>query len=212
MKRAVIVGGFTTGNRLLEPVGQAVCEHLGFEDADVFEFTHVIDDPSKLDRALRRQTAFVHSAGLLAVVQCTNMERFVALNAPEPNTVPRLIANAAIKSGNLWKTTVTGPHRKGAARVVASNSTEAMKHPLTHARQIVPVSRFSTTEQLRHKRASGVSVVRIDTDGDEFFGPHTLHGWDERSSSIVLPGCHDQILICPDEFVAQLPEEILSSQ
>jgi hypothetical protein len=206
--RAVMVGGFTTGKRLLEPFADAICARFGFADADVFEFT-VIDDTSKLERALKRQTAFVHSAGLLAVAECVGMERVAAFNSPEPTKVARLLANAAIKSGNLWKTAITGPHRMGAARVVASNNIQAIAHPLAHGRQIAVVSRFSTTAQLALMEAAGVPTARIDTDGDEFFGPHTLHEWDGKRA--VLPGSHDQVLVDPVGFVAQLPEEALAS-
>jgi len=207
-RRAVIVGGFTTGQRLLEPLAEATCNHFGFDDAEIFTFTDVITSPHRLEQASRQQSVIAHSAGLLAVAKCSGMERVFALNAPEPMAASRLVVRAAVKTAQLYKTVVTGPNRAGAAGVVLSNAQEGLVHPVAHAKQIVAVSKFSGRQQLSHMEDAGVAVSWVNTSADEFFGPHSAYSWDGQSA--VLAGCHDQVLIDPAGFMDQLPREALS--
>jgi hypothetical protein len=136
------------------------------------------------------------------------MERVVALNAPEPTGIVRLMANAAIKSCNLWEAAVTGPHRKGVSRVIATNAIQMTAYPVAHGRQIAAVSRFSAQEQLELMEKAGLPTARVDTDRDEFFGPYSIQPWDGRR--VVLPGCHDQVIIDPVGFIADMPEQVLA--
>lgn len=201
MKRAVIVGGFAEGKRLLEPVGHAVCAAGLAEDADIFAFRDAIENDEKLHRAASRQLTITHAAGIMAIYPAVQMEMLIAYNGPEPRGMGRLIIAALAKSANHLSDAVVGPHRYAHLRTFLGNNAELITHPLANLRQMRAISRFSTVNRLGliSKIEGRHAVVKaIATDKDEFFGAGNPELFIQRDVSYqLIPGGHDELLVNP---------------
>lgn len=218
ISKAVVVGGYTTGNRLLEPLADALCKRFGLDDADPFVFHEVMKDPTDLSKAVKGRAVFGLSAGTFAVAHagCTGMERISSHNSPERRSAGDLVKGAAMMQGHLLKNTLREALLEGdmeaawaSGRVVVSNLVQFGLHPKVHGRNVPAVSEFSTAGYFSDVRGNlKIPTARIDTDGCEFFGPNELQKWD--GERIVLPGGHSQALVTPEAFVAQIPEDVLA--
>lgn len=210
MSRVIVLGGYTTGRRLLDTVADAACNQFDYTDAGVLTFPEAMSRPDKLDSLVRGQDVLTHSAALYALVHSGGIARIrnvLAINPPEPRHPARLATAAAKKTSHLAGNTIVGPQRRGTANVLASNMVQSCAHPIVHAKSLREISRFSATETLAQASEIGAMTLRVDTAGDEFFGPHELRAWD--GTSAVFPGRHDAVLIDPVGFLSQLPRNAL---
>jgi len=96
-KRAVVIGGFATGETILTPVANELCESGRATDAEVFTFVQAMAKPEKVSRATKDALVVTHSAGILAVATTMRPAELVAANGPEPRTFWQLASGAARK-------------------------------------------------------------------------------------------------------------------
>lgn len=205
-ERAVIVGGFTTGKRALEPVGEAAAELGLANDAEIFTFPYAMEYPGKVEKAAKGQLLIAHSAGSLAVAQTnwtTSPRRFIAYNGPEPRTKFDLILAAGRKTSEHAKAVITGPDRLSYAKVISSNSVELALHPYSNLRHLDAISRFSTLSLLAACRKSGINASAAVTEGDVFF-PYDASLGSEGVDVEVYPGSHDELLVNPRDLMRHI--------
>lgn len=208
--RAVIVGGFSTGEMALEPVGQAAIALGIARDFDTFTFPYAMEKPWEVASAARDQIIITHSAGALAISQSVLLRpsEIITCNGPEPRPKKSLVnaATRKIVQHTAGLFTESG-RRRAYARVMASNALEATLHPYGNMRHLSSISAFSTTGYLASiQRCKIASVQSIVTEGDTFF-PYDPGAVLSNIRTHVVPGGHDELLISPEDLLQELVEK-----
>lgn len=201
MKRAVVIGGFAESERLLEPVGHAICDAGIAEDADIFVFREAIDAEPVINRATRNQLVVTHSAGIMAIKPYSAPELLVAFNGPEPRRVGRLVLSALAKSANHVRASVTGPNRSAHLRTFLGNNAELLAHPLGNLSQLKRISQFSTSARLDKFSGWGWAVRAVSSENDEFFSP--LINPEDKFGHMIISGGHDELLVNPRKVISK---------
>lgn len=199
----LVIGGFTTGKRVLEPVA-ATAVMLGLaNDAEVITFRKAMKYPDRVHRFLREGIVLTHSAGILAVEGWMNPSRIIASNGPEPRSRLQLIGAASRKTAQHAKSVITGPERAAYAKVMSSNAAELTMHPNANLKHLGNIAEFSTFEQLTRFRQAGILSSAIVTDGDVFF-PYDASVAPIGVRVDTHPGSHDELLINPAPLLNRL--------
>lgn len=212
MSNLLVMGGFTESKRLLEPVAdEAVKQGFG-HDAAVLTLREIVKMSDKrLRRLMAGASVLTHSASIFGVPDARKRisdrdlpSDLVVMAGPEPRPVRTLAGSAIEKTlGHLFGET---EHRRRAhLRVVASNTAEAVAHPIVTTSLVPGISRFSTMEQLctGQAAASGRQGNFMMTNDEFYKNPFwrqfaafdylQSHGWVVGE----IPGAHDDLLIDP---------------
>lgn len=204
----VVIGGFTTGKRALEPVAEAAIG-LGYaNDAEVLNFRHAMEDWHAVKKKARNGIVISHSAGSLAVARSLAApELFVAYNGPEPLSIPRLALSANRKTAQHLRSIFTDNDRAAYSRIVASNAAEMTAHPFGNLKHIRAISRFSTLSQLAYMNHSGQRTLGVVTDGDVFFPPEPS-AVPQGVQIESYAGDHDRLLADPKTLLSCIAERL----
>lgn len=208
MIRAVIIGGYNTGEKTLDPIAQALCDEGLADDADVFTFPKAMSRPDDIRKAAHRQLVLTHSAGAMAL-DGTLPNYVVACNGVERRGVGGLLWDTGRKTASHLGRMITGPNRAAYRRVLGTNTAQMALHLPAHASRLPAVSRFSTVEALgtacTKARAFALAVV---TTGDELF-PNSLELPRHADiATLELPGGHDELLLRPAAMIGRIAAEI----
>lgn len=197
MNRIAIVGGFTEGNSLLEPVAEAACDpELGLaNEADIFLFREVMDNPDDLISASRGQTVLTHSAGLLGVTNECRPSKLEAYNGPETTAVHKLIMGALTKPFNR--------------RIFVGNAAELILNFPAYMKHLGAIAAFSTMQTLEAIHEQGeTNVLGVFMESDRLCRPDlpAIASAQARGMNLTLmPGGHDDLLIDPRRVLSGPP-------
>lgn len=205
-ERAIIVGGFSTNKRALEPVAQTVFEAEIALDVETIPLNAAMNRPQYLEKAAKGQLLISHSAGILAVANARGIspDQTIAFNGPEPKTRRHLVGASVVKTGQCLRNSITGPLQREHARVVRNNAIELVGHPYANLRHLGAISVFSTLNYLSEMQQAGQEVRTVVTDSDVFFPYDPLHNSAPKVPLDLYSGSHDELLVNPQKFIASL--------
>lgn len=197
MKRAVVIGGFATGQGSLERVANTICDGLQLaDDADVFTFAYAMGNPDEIGKATRNSRVFTHSAGILAVHSLVQPDTVIACNGPEPRSALRLLASGYTKvRHSLFHVAIGQLPAETHASIVRDTVEEVARNPCAYFGRIGQIGGFSTRLRLAGFE-NNVKVAALVSATDEFFPyrPDLDYG---NVPVFVHPGGHDAFLIEP---------------
>ncbi|HSX30200.1 MAG TPA: hypothetical protein VLE73_06600 [Candidatus Saccharimonadales bacterium] len=198
-KRVVVLGGFSTGPELLEPVvNAAVGAGLAY-DGEVITFPRGMKDPECVGRAVKDQLALSHSAGALVLRPYMRPSKYVAYNGPEPRSVPQLVSAATRKTFQSLGRVVSGPDRAEHARLLTYDGLELARHPVAYLTKVPRIAGFSTYANLEMLDPD-IDASAVVTSGDIFF-PYDPQSVPQGVRVTLVPGLHDELLIHPAEML-----------
>jgi len=207
MTRAVYIGGFGNGKKLAQGVNEALVASGSYEDADHFTFSNAITNPDKVARAVKGVDVYTHSAGILAVKDARPKE-IVAVGAPLPTNISRLITGTIEKSAYMAGHALTGVEAfKAVGRYNASSLAELARHPLGNLRHLREIAGTNAIELAGVAREVGIPTRLFYNEQDIYFQPTDEQQMLARMLGVelrLIPGQHDELPLYPVNTLEQI--------
>ena len=208
--RCIVIGGFNTGKRCLEPLTDEAVTLFGANDGECLTFRSAMEARDNAVYALRDKVddAYVitHSAGSMALEGIKARPReLVVVAGPEPRSIGSLVLRGTGKFVRAAGRMMSGPDRRGQARVVGSNAAEALVHTKANMRYLGEVSVNSVSDGLNVAAGhGGVNVLSVRMSEDEYFPLAMAADKLKLYPEVVLDGLHDDILVAPADLMRQI--------
>jgi hypothetical protein len=207
MSRIAYIGGFGSGKKSAEKVGDALGRY--YEDVAPFTLAEYVQSPEKVLRAAKGATLMSHSAGALTLSKAESIEAYL-LNPPLPRHIGGLVLRSLVKTGYMFMPGLglRSMQDLRAARAFSTDSgIEMIAHPVSNFSQLPAISRYDAVNAAINAKGRGMATNLIWTNHDLYFSPSDIDQAKASANGIpvtILEGQHDEVLLRPEAFLDQV--------
>lgn len=209
---AVLLGGFGSNRRMLQPTKVSFEAHTGIE-MDIIPFRAHMNDEGQVD-TLRRQAHdalwISHSAGALALQRVyARPIAMISYAAPIPTSKRHLVKESlGITHEHLVGALTDRPGlRANHRRFLANAALEDTVFGIGNLRHLGAIAAYDSLATATAAREAGLPVIMNWTAQDRYFQPSTAQLnqaaqqgviIDRDTNGTLMPGIHNELLVNPD--------------